>query len=491
MKCIILIAATVFAVAVPTLARAQPPPPPADDDDLEVPAAPSAAPSVAPPPPSLVAPPTSTPAAVPVPAPVAGPVPEPASKPAGTANDLTPTAEPARPDVTGYLDTLGLVVSGYVQAQYESSQLSEDQLQQGGNPLNQNRFLVRRGRVRVDRAWEYAAVAVEVDGSTTRGPYFGARRAEASLVYRNKTKGLPPLIMLTAGLTEIPFGFELTDSSRRRVFMERSTASLAYFPGEPDVGARLSGGIGFFRYAVGIMNGEPIDDRPGRLASDPNSAKDVMGRVGVDIKASPKLDVSGGVSFLTGKGFHKGQDAGKNGVVWRDLNENGAVDSGEVSAIPGIAATPSQNFNRWGVGADVQLGYKTPIGWSRFYGEVTVASNMDRSLFVADPVTTGIDVRELGYSLGVVQEITPWGLAGFRFDAYDPNSDFLDKRGGKLIPTNQSIKTLSPVVGFVLPGRGRLLFQYDFIRDALARDTRGVPTDLKNDQLTLRLQVEL
>jgi len=36
-----------------------------------------------------------------------------------------------------------------------------------------------------------------------------------------------------------------------------------------------------------------------------------------------------------------------------------------------------------------------------------------------------------------------------------------------------------------------LVFQYDFIHDALARDEAGVPTDKKNNTWTLRLQGEL
>jgi len=51
------------------------------------------------------------------------------------------------------------------------------------------------------------------------------------------------------------------------------------------------------------------------------------------------------------------------------------------------------------------------------------------------------------------------------------------------------VRTYSPLIGVVLPQRARLVFQYDFIRDAFARDARGVPTDLRNNQWTLRLQV--
>ena len=53
-----------------------------------------------------------------------------------------------------------------------------------------------------------------------------------------------------------------------------------------------------------------------------------------------------------------------------------------------------------------------------------------------------------------------------------------------------AVQTFSPVVGVVLSNNARLLFQYDAIVDTLGRDARGVPTDLANDQWTVRSQVE-
>ncbi len=116
---------------------------------------------------------------------------------------------------------------------------------------------------------------------------------------------------------------------------------------------------------------------------------------------------------------------------------------------------------------------------------------MDRALFVADPVLSGLDSREFGYYVGFVQEVTEYAVAGVRFDFYDPNSDILEKRSNKILPSTQKIRTVSPLIGAVLPDRARLLFQYDFINDYLARDSVGVPTDFKNNQWTLRLQVQL
>jgi hypothetical protein len=126
------------------------------------------------------------------------------------------------------------------------------------------------------------------------------------------------------------------------------------------------------------------------------------------------------------------------------------------------------------------------------YGEFVAATNLDRGLFQADPIALGgIDTRELGFYVAFTQEVTPYGVVGFRFDYYDPNSDFTETRQGRALPTSQKIRTYSPIAGLVLPKRARLVFQYDKIDDLLARNSRGVPVDFKNDQWTLRLQVNL
>ena len=82
-------------------------------------------------------------------------------------------------------------------------------------------------------------------------------------------------------------------------------------------------------------------------------------------------------------------------------------------------------------------------------------------------------------------------LIAFRYEYYDPNADSSELHGGRIVPTRNTVKTLSPVVGLQLPARARLVVEYDIIRDHLARDTQGVPTDFRNDTWTFRLQVNL
>ncbi|HET6585342.1 MAG TPA: hypothetical protein VFG69_17910, partial [Nannocystaceae bacterium] len=390
----------------------------------------------------------------------------------------------------------GLRLGGYLQIQYQRSQLSENQLQQGGAPLNRDGFVVRRGRLRLSGDWRFVAFAFELDGSTTRGPFFGVRQAHVSALYRNPDATRPPYVMVTAGLTAAPFGYEVRLGQREMMFMERSTGSLALFPGPVDVGLRLRGGVGPFRYDVAVMNGTPFDDRAGAARGlDPTRKPDVIGRLGFATRPR-RFTISGGASFLTGTGLHAGQDATKNQLQWIDLNENGSLDTAEIFSVPGTAALPSVKFERWAVNADLQLAVRSAIGWSRVFGEITLAQNLDRGLFVADPFAAGTDLRHLQAYAAFLQDVTRWAVLGFRYDLYDFNSDLLTRSRGRFIPADSQIHTLSPLVGAVLPGgvvpgvRGRLVFQYDVVLDALGRDRRGVPTNLKNDQITVRAQVE-
>jgi hypothetical protein len=299
------------------------------------------------------------------------------------------------------------------------------------------------------------------------------------------------MAMFTLGLFDIPFGYELDESPRTRFFMERSTASRAWFPAEPDLGLRLAGAAGFFRWTIAVQNGEPLGEASPYVEQDPNSGKDVVARFGFDAEPRPNVHVAGGVSGLTGQGFHAGTLAAGSSLQWHDVNGDGAVQSSELVGVAAQSATASQNFNRWAVGADFRTSLRWWPGVLKLYGELVLAQNLDRGLYVADPVLTGLDQRELGFYVAALQEVTRWSVVGVRYDYYDPNSNLFDKRGGSLIPYSEAIQTVSPIVGIVLPDRARLLLQYDIIQNAYARTALGVPTSLADNVLTLRLQVQL
>ncbi|HVY29446.1 MAG TPA: hypothetical protein VHB79_22965 [Polyangiaceae bacterium] len=401
-----------------------------------------------------------------------------------------PVAAPPTPSPHWY-DSITL--TGYAHAQLEFHQDSEDQLAVGGQPLNQNRFLLRRARLKAESKHRYAEFLLELDGNTVKGPSFGVQRAEVSAVYRGADAPVEkaPLIGLTAGIILPPFGRQLPESPRLRPFLERTQASRAFFPSEPDVGAMLSGKLGFFEYAVAVVNGEPAGQPVGFPLRDPNSAKDVIGRLGVSADVSKTVKAAGGVSLLNGKGTFRGTDGTKAVLSWTDLNEDGQISNVELSATPGSAPSRSTNFKHWAVNIDADLVVTTPLGNTELQGEVVVANNLDRGLFISDPVTNGHDERQLGYYVGVLQDVTKHALLGVRYDFYDPRADVFTTQNGKVVPTKASVKTISPLIGFRLPDGLKLYGEWDIIKDHLATDNRGVPADRKNNVVTIRLQGEL
>jgi hypothetical protein len=385
---------------------------------------------------------------------------------------------------------VGVTLSGFAQLDYQTRQSSQDQLNNAtGAPLNEDRFMVRRARAKVELDYGLIGGAVEFDGNTINGTTARIINAEASLRWPPVARGELPYIGLTVGLFKTPWGFEVLQSDRDRLFMERSTAERALFPGEYDLGARVAGGWHFLRYAFGIMNGDPLGEKlyPGR---DPNGDKDFVGRVGIDTDIVPSVRVAAGFSALSGTGLHPGTPATKDVLVWRDLNEDGIVQLNEIQVIPGSAPTPSQNFDRSALGGDVRVQATLPkLGELTVYGEVYAGVNLDRASLVADPVTAGRDLRERGYYVAATQEITPHFMVGARYDYYNPDADALDMVAGTTVPKDSSFDSLDFVGAFLYP-YGRFSVEYDRNNNHQGRDAAGNPINLKDNALLFRGQVQ-
>jgi hypothetical protein len=329
---------------------------------------------------------------------------------------------------------------------------------------------------------------VEFDGNTVNGAQARIIGAEASFIWRNQ-KSLVPYLQVTIGLFKTPFGFEVLQSDRDRLFLERSNFERGVFPGEYDLGARIQGGWRFLRYAIAAMNGDPLGEKqwPGR---DPNESKDFVGRVGVDFKIIKLLGLRAGFSALYGTGFHKGVPASKDTLVWRDLNEDGAAQANEIQVIQGQAAQPSKNFNRYAVGGDLELNLQIPrLGELMLYGEVTWATNLDRATVIADPIAQGRDLRELGFYIAATQELTKYALIGVRYDYYNPDRDSNQLGGGVQVPKDSVYSTLAIAGAIQYPPWGRLVLEYDHNTNPLGRTKTGAVTTLPDDAFILRGQV--
>ncbi|MFT3770577.1 MAG: hypothetical protein QM820_34555 [Minicystis sp.] len=410
------------------------------------------------------------------------------AKAAIDARPIDAKPAPAEPSV---LETAlrSIKLSGYVQADAVlHRQSSQDEVSPAGEPLNQDRFTIPRARFRIEAARWILSAALEIDASTANGPSVRPVEASLSIRWQGPDREGVPLLEGTTGLMKIPFGFEVPQLDPQRHFLERSTAARALFPGTYDLGFRLQGGYRFLRYAIAFMNGEPTGE-PSLPARDPNRGKDLVGRVGVDATPVSWLRVRAGVSALSGTGFHRGTPATKDVIVWRDANEDGLVQISEIQVIGGAPATPSQNYHRFAIGGDLGITARLPvIGELTVLGEIVRAGNLDRAVEPADPVGAGRDFRELGFHVGVTQELTQYAIIGARYDRYDADADASEQRGITRVPRDSAYSTLA-VTGAVRYPPGRLIFEYDRNTNALGRTAGGLPTTLADDAFTLRAEV--
>jgi hypothetical protein len=387
-------------------------------------------------------------------------------------------------------DAARLRVSGYLQVDWTvHNQSSQNEINYStGAPLNQDRFTLRRGRVRVDADRGYLGGALEVDANTTNGSQVRPINAEVSLHSKGPVEARTPWLCLTAGLIRIPFGFEVPERDVERPFLERSTVARALFPGNFDLGARFRARYRFVDLSVAVMNGNPIGDRT-FPALAPVSKKEIVGRLGTRSELAPGAVLEMGVSADSGTGFHEGTPTTKDQLVWRDDNGDGIVQATEIQVISGSSATPSQQFHRFALGADARLAIRFAAHAElTLRAEMVRASNLDRGIEPADPAGAGYDLRELGWYLGATQEITAWGLVGVRYDRYDPDQDARRQQAALVVPRDRSYSTLA-LLAMVRYESARLSIEYDINRNALGRDVAGAPTNLKNDALTLRAQM--
>ncbi len=176
--------------------------------------------------------------------------------------------------------------------------------------------------------------------------------------------------------------------------------------------------------------------------------------------------------------------------MWNDQNEDGIVQLSEIQIIPGRAATPSQNFSRFAVGADSRISFAIPrLGTSVVFGEVVWGANLDRGLQPADPVASGRDLREFGWVVGVSQEFTPWVGFGARYDFYNPDVDASRQTPTVLVPKDVSFRTWTFTLSLGGFAHNRLALEFQHNRNALGVASDGSPTTLAADTLTLRGQM--
>ena len=382
--------------------------------------------------------------------------------------------------------------TGYVQADaVVYSQASQDEINPSTTePLNEEHFGIPRASLRADARRGAFAGELELEGFTTRATLprqtqtSGVRLETAYLSWHRQQ-----LVEIVGGLFRTPFGANTPTSPRERSFLELPTMFRALFPGDIDAGLMARGAFGLARWSIAAMNGAPVGDAQWK-GRDPESSYDVVARVGTDIPLPHRGRFVGGLSAVTGSALHAGTPPTKDQLQWIDENQDGIVQTTELTVIPGRAAEPSQPFHHDAVGLDLAAHWcLRELGHGVVQFEGAIAKNLDRGLVVADPIARSRDVRELGFTLGVVQDLGPYAVAGVRYDRYDADRDANETQGVTTVYVHETFETWAIMAAARFTGL-RLIVEYDHNTNPLGRDDTGMPTTQRADRVTLRGQVE-
>jgi hypothetical protein len=268
-----------------------------------------------------------------------------------------------------------LKFSGYIQARYTFLDAA----------IPESKFFVRRGRIKAEYQGSIARYMLQVDAT---GEGVSLKDAEASLTEPWSGK---KLLTLTAGQTKVPFGYEVNQSSSEREFPERTGVVRAFINGERDRGVKLAFSYKFVRATLGLFDGNGIantagfngKDSAGFLGKDNDTAKDFIGRVGVDFKWLA-LGVSG----------------------WKGTTKRWADDS---------KAVDMARFDRTRIGVDAQAYLDLlPLGGTAIKAELISGTTYQSS---------GGEVfgrTGLGWYALIVQNIFEHEQLAVRYDYWDP-----------------------------------------------------------------------
>lgn len=379
-----------------------------------------------------------------------------------------------------------LKITGYIQAQYQKADTAGIESFAGGNfgTHIDNRFSVRRGRFKLAYTNEFSQYVIQVD-VTEKG--VGIKDAYATF-----TEPWLQAVSFTGGVFDRPFGYEISYSSSSRESPERSRIFQTLFPGEREVGGKLTimppktSRFYFFKIEGGLFNGS------GPSTVEYDSYKDFIGRVSFFRNLlNENISLSGGVSYYNGG--------------WRQNTKYLYKMEGNAFALD--SAKVGNKVERKYLGIDAQVNFaNNPLGYTTLRGEYIQGQQPGTSSGSVSPTAQpsgDVYIRNAkGGYFYFLQNIfsTPNQLV-IKYDWYDPNT----KVSGNEIGAAGS-RTGAADVKFTTIGLGwvyrwnshiKITAYYDFVKNetsdapAAVEKNNTVKTwakDRNDNVFTLRLQ---
>jgi hypothetical protein len=380
-------------------------------------------------------------------------------------------------------------IGGYIQPEFQVGSAKGEKTFNGGDfPANvNNRFTLRRGRIRFDYArfndknLPSVQFVFQFDG-TERGVFI---RDFWGRFFENKWQ----LFSFTAGMFARPFGYEVNLGSPDRESPERGRMSQLLMKTERDLGAMVSfeprkkgHPLRNFKLDIGLFNGQGLT-----ATTDFDSYKDLIARASLKpCQLTDHLSFSGGLSYFNG-GFLQ-----NTRYINRTGNVNGIKTYIPDSSLSNINTKAPRRY----AGADIQLKFKHKYGFTELRAEywqgtqtATTATTETPAVLLTEPSF----IRKFnGAFIYLLHNVfNAHHQLGIKYDWYDPNRQVsgndIGKPGSNLSATDIKYSTLGLGYIYYINENLKLVLWYEIIRNETTQ-IPGYNTDLKDNIFICRLQ---
>jgi len=381
-----------------------------------------------------------------------------------------------------------LKISGYVQMQYQKADTAGITSFAGGNFASgvDNRMTVRRGRVKFAYDNEGTQAVMQFD-ITEKG--LGIKDAYLSI-----TEPWANTFSLTGGVFDRPFGYEISYSSSTRETPERSRLFQTLFPGERDLGARLSiqapktSTWNFLKLDLGLMNGNGI-------AVETDNYKDFIAHL-----SSTRVSKDEKLVWGLGASIYQGGFASKTNKNYVLTDVNG------VKAYISESNEVGSKTKRQYYGLDGQFSYDWALGITQIRAEYLVGKQpgfASSSSSLTAAATSDVFNRKFsGYYVYFIQNLmqSPF-QAVVKYDVYDPNTEVSGNQIGQsasgAVATNATdakFSTLGLGLNYRFNSNVKIMAYYDIVANEKTSNIVSSSTlndlshDRKDNVFTLRMQ---
>ncbi len=384
---------------------------------------------------------------------------------------------------------------GYMQPQFQWAESKGAKTFDGGDfaTNSDNRFMLRRGRLRVDymhfneKNQPLAFFAFQFD-CTERGV---AIRDFWGRFYENKFQ----MFAVTAGMFARPMGYEVNLSSSDRESPERGRMSQTLMKTERDIGAmvtfeprRKDSKLRWLKVDLGLFNGQGLNG-----PTDYDDHKDLIGRISMKPQKLKKL----GWIISAGTSAYYGGITSQSAMIYKvDGSGNNTYFKMDSSASNIGHVTPRRYY-----GADAQLKIPNRKGFTEFRAEyirgqqtATAATSETPGTYPVNSTNVPLPLYTRSFDGAYFYFLQHLGLDRLqlvlKYDWYDPNKkvkgkDISAARG--FTPADIRYDTFGGGLVYYINAHVKWTLYYDVVLNE-ETNLAGYTSDVKDNVLTCRLQ---